>query len=349
MGLEAATFISQLVPSNPVGATDPKSQGDDHIRLIKSVLQATFPNITGAVTPTHTALNYIVTAGFQGPAGSAAAPPISFSGDPNSGLYNVGADDIALVTNGAIRLELTTTVATFTGVGTVWGPDGTVGAPCWSFFNDPNTGIIRVAADVGGLVAGGVEFLRWSSAQFGTLDGSVGAPAWSFTGDTNTGIYHPAADQLAISLGGAIQYLFTNASFQLAFDGSAGSPAYTFGNDTNTGFLRLGNDQLGFSEGGASFRIGYRTVPKRAGTFAIGECCSISAGITLNTTDMAAGNCFSIYNDSAASITITQGAGVTLRLGGTATTGSRTLAQRGLATIWCNSGTEAVISGSGVS
>lgn len=67
MGLEAATYISGLVATNPVGATDPKSQGDDHLRLIKSTLLATFPNITGAVTPTHTELNYVdgVTSAIQ--------------------------------------------------------------------------------------------------------------------------------------------------------------------------------------------------------------------------------------------------------------------------------------------
>ena len=43
MGLEAATFVSQLTSSNPL-AGDKKNQGDDHLRLIKSVLQATFPN-----------------------------------------------------------------------------------------------------------------------------------------------------------------------------------------------------------------------------------------------------------------------------------------------------------------
>lgn len=57
MGLETATYISGLNSANPVGASDPKSQGDDHIRLIKSTLLATFPNITGAVTLTHTQIN----------------------------------------------------------------------------------------------------------------------------------------------------------------------------------------------------------------------------------------------------------------------------------------------------
>lgn len=42
MGLEVATFISGLTPTWPT-ATDPKAQGDDHLRLLKSVLQATFP------------------------------------------------------------------------------------------------------------------------------------------------------------------------------------------------------------------------------------------------------------------------------------------------------------------
>lgn len=58
MGLETGTFISDLNPANPV-STDPKSQGDDHIRLLKSTVKATFPNVTGAVTATHTALNTI--------------------------------------------------------------------------------------------------------------------------------------------------------------------------------------------------------------------------------------------------------------------------------------------------
>lgn len=47
MGLEVATYISNLVTSNPLG-TDDRSKGDDHLRLIKSVLQATFPNANRA-------------------------------------------------------------------------------------------------------------------------------------------------------------------------------------------------------------------------------------------------------------------------------------------------------------
>lgn len=57
MGLEVVTHLSDLVITNPVGAVDPKSQGDDHIRNIKKALRTDFPNISGVVTATHTDLS----------------------------------------------------------------------------------------------------------------------------------------------------------------------------------------------------------------------------------------------------------------------------------------------------
>lgn len=66
MALETGTYISDLVSTNPVSG-DPKSQGDDHIRLLKSTIKATFPNVNAAVTPTDEELNYVdgVTSNIQ--------------------------------------------------------------------------------------------------------------------------------------------------------------------------------------------------------------------------------------------------------------------------------------------
>lgn len=66
MALETGTYINSLVATNPVVGDD-VAQGDDHLRLIKATLLATFPNVTGAVTPTHTELNYVdgVTSAIQ--------------------------------------------------------------------------------------------------------------------------------------------------------------------------------------------------------------------------------------------------------------------------------------------
>ena len=51
MTVESATYVSQLNPAYPA-ASDNISEGDDHIRLVKSVLQSQFPSLaTTAVTP----------------------------------------------------------------------------------------------------------------------------------------------------------------------------------------------------------------------------------------------------------------------------------------------------------
>lgn len=66
MALESATYISDLVTTNPAGG-DQKSTLDDHARLTKTVLKNSFPGVSGAVTPTHTELNFVdgVTSAIQ--------------------------------------------------------------------------------------------------------------------------------------------------------------------------------------------------------------------------------------------------------------------------------------------
>ena len=59
MGLEAFTGIWSFNTAWPIGGTDLKSAGDDHIRGMKAAILTTFPNITAAVTATHTELNLL--------------------------------------------------------------------------------------------------------------------------------------------------------------------------------------------------------------------------------------------------------------------------------------------------
>ena len=56
MALETGTYVNSLNASNPA-STDGLAQADDHIRLLKSTIKATLPNVTGAITATHTELN----------------------------------------------------------------------------------------------------------------------------------------------------------------------------------------------------------------------------------------------------------------------------------------------------
>ena len=58
MALETGTYVNALVTSNPA-STDGLAQADDHIRLIKSTIKATVPNVTGAITASHSELNVL--------------------------------------------------------------------------------------------------------------------------------------------------------------------------------------------------------------------------------------------------------------------------------------------------
>lgn len=48
MPLETGSFINDLTPANPLGS-DPAGQGDDHLRLIKSCVQGSLPNMGGVI------------------------------------------------------------------------------------------------------------------------------------------------------------------------------------------------------------------------------------------------------------------------------------------------------------
>lgn len=100
MALETATYINNLVAANPTSA-DPKSQGDDQIRVIKYTLTMSLPNIGGAVTATHTELNYVV--GVTSPIqaqlnGKASAASPAFTGTPTAPTAPAGTSTDQLAT-----------------------------------------------------------------------------------------------------------------------------------------------------------------------------------------------------------------------------------------------------------
>lgn len=111
MSLETATYISQLVSSNP-SATDGVNQGDDHIRLIKLALAATFPNFTAAaLVSTNAQLDAAANAVVLGTVqslhlqGTSTAPGLSFIGDTNTGFYSPGADQLSGTVGGATFMQ----------------------------------------------------------------------------------------------------------------------------------------------------------------------------------------------------------------------------------------------------
>ena len=110
----------------------------------------------------------------------------------------------------------------------------------------------------------------------------------------------------------------------------------TLTNKTITGLASAStvNDSLG-----TGFTIGYRSIPQSLNTTAaasdIGKHLYVSATTTVPSGVFVAGNEFLVVNSGGSTVTLTQGAGTTLRLGGTATTGSRTIAAYGVANVLC--------------
>jgi hypothetical protein len=75
-GLETGTYISDLVATNPL-SSDLASTADDHIRLLKSTIKTTFPNINNAITVTDEQINAVGASGVTGAANPSASVGLS--------------------------------------------------------------------------------------------------------------------------------------------------------------------------------------------------------------------------------------------------------------------------------
>lgn len=130
MPLESATHISDLVVTNPDGSTDTKATLDDHIRLIKTVLQTDFPGISGVVTVTHTQINSVAASGglystgtsttsltigtgaktltTQGARGFAVGQLVKLTSDASVANYMIGTVTAYNSSTGAMSVTVTT-------------------------------------------------------------------------------------------------------------------------------------------------------------------------------------------------------------------------------------------------
>lgn len=65
--------------------------------------------VEGSLRLHLTTTGFTSTVVLQGPAGTATLPTFSFTGDTNNGIYQAGADVLAVTTNGVQRLNVSTT------------------------------------------------------------------------------------------------------------------------------------------------------------------------------------------------------------------------------------------------
>jgi hypothetical protein len=96
--------------------------------------------------------------------GSATAAAFAFAGDPDTGMFSTGANNLELTTGGTARLNLSSTRVSFAGTGQVRLPDGVLASPGLAFGNETGTGFYRIGANNWAGATGGTKFVDIASA-----------------------------------------------------------------------------------------------------------------------------------------------------------------------------------------
>lgn len=220
------------------------------------------PN-SGAITFSTTTTSL---GAFRAPGLAAATPSYAFTLNTDMGMYRVGNDLLGFSTVGAERLRLEAAQTTIRQK--ILNVDGAVGAPGYSFSNDPTLGIYRPSAGVLAFSTGGSERLRITtniqpSVVIRGTDGSDAAPAYSFNNFVSTGLnattgsLNIVADAQLI-LAASVNDVFIGAGLSFAGDGTriATRPSFNFGNDSDTGLFRPFANAVSLVAGGVDrFRV----------------------------------------------------------------------------------------------
>jgi microcystin-dependent protein len=212
MALETGTYISDLVSSNPP-SSDSLAQAAGHLRLIKSTILATFPNVEGEITATDTEINAAMTTAIAGqyvPAG--VVNPYAGSSAPTGYLLCYGQ-----------AVSRTTYSGLFSAISTNFGTgDGS------TTFNVPDLRdrVIFGKGNMGGSDAGIIDSLLTSTTLGATYDGEgaidtitlttshLPAHTHSFSDSGTTGSanidHNHTAGSLTTTSGGSHDHEYTN-------------------------------------------------------------------------------------------------------------------------------------------
>lgn len=403
MPLETATYISDLNASNPVGATDPLSSTDDHLRLLKSVLKNSFPGVTGAVNATQGQLNNLNSLAalsvLANATGGAAAPSaltasangqvlariggaLVFSADyPQLSVANAFTAlnsfanatttlislDTSHVDGGFIRIKRNTTTMMFIG-----NAKAVAGGTLDDSQVYANQNLLLTAA--GGTVqlngVASTDFARLS--QSNTFTGATqviqAATARLVIDDTGSGSNAVvrfndngnAKGFVGIETTGSGTVITGNSDGDLCLR-AEGTGIALSGDSGATMHVRMNNAGAIVTKNTSAAEFGYKGLPQNSQSVSYTTVLADAnkhlhqTGATKTFTIDSNANVaypigttlvFTCDNATGVSIAITTD---TLRLAGTATTGTRTLAQYGIATAIKILSTTWLISGPGLS
>ena len=219
------------------------------------------------MTMTTSALQMATGINMLADPGSAGAPGLSFSGDPNTGLFWVGADQIGVTAGGTVRVTYGTASVSL-GAGVQELIDyGTAALPGLAFNGDPDTGIYRPSANQIGFATSGALRANFSDTALTfasgiSISGDPGTaanPGYAFNGDGDTGMYWFSANKIGWATAGVRRATLDNADFSLSAGiqvlgdyGTVLLPGYSFNGDPDTGLYRSAANQISIATAGVA-------------------------------------------------------------------------------------------------
>jgi hypothetical protein len=295
--------------------------------IVNSKLQN--PNVTvttgtgisgGQVVP----LGGNITLTNTGVVSAVAGTGVAVSAATGNVTFSIGQN---VATNATVQFNAITSTTTIQATGNVTGGNLVTGG--------------RVVA-TGNIVTSGYFFGNGSQLTGLNAFQSINANGTTLTANSAAGLVNVlAGNNIVITSNVANANIVTAVSEAPTFTGNV-----TGGNISSTGNISDANGLL------RSLPINNQVAAYTLTANDNGNLISITTGnVTVPAGVFASpfGQAITVYNNSAVTRFITQGANVTLRLAGTAATGNRTLTQRGLATIVCVSANTFVVSGVGLS
>ena len=291
--------------------------------------------------------------------GSGAFPPQVLSINDDMAFQTAGAHRVRIMASGHVAINAITNVG-IGGGGDFLAVGGSIG-----FINQLNglPGVGNSVELVNRSATGGFQFYTNAGAQIPfTIAGTAPTNSLRIDASGNVLIGTTSAFAKFVVIGNALigngppdnstapafagtYFGFDGASNTAIIQAVNGSTSQLAFHTKQTGAApveRMRITAAGIIQDAAGRELGWKNIPPTSNTWVRGGANVITAAATIGTSNI--GDVYSVYNDSAVAVTLTA-SGVTLRLGGTTTTGNRTLLPFGFATIWYQTTTLAVING----
>lgn len=254
------SFVPIVAPSGTVALPSIYFTGDSNTGFYSSAADEIAVTCNGFQTARFSENDVFINSRLSvSSGGSSTNLALVIQGDTNTGIYSPGADQLALVTNGA---EVLVAKASSLEVNQpIYSASGSNLLPSYSFLGDVDTGVYLPAADTLGFSTNGVEVFRLTedlttvNNNLVVVDGTELELSIRFAGDTDTGFYRKNLGQIAYVGGGTERFsvgssLFTSSVTFQTIDGTVGAPSYSFVNSTGTGMYLPTTNTLGFSANG---------------------------------------------------------------------------------------------------